>query len=94
MKLDSNKYRKAAELIFEEKISFACHAINVVTMMRLGFTDEIYYKKFKKSFYDSKSKFFCNDVLWFGSHYEADNQLARQLALLFMAEIVDDKNGL
>ncbi len=76
----STVYRKAAARIESGKSLTACSAL-------WGVKDE-YIINFANYFKDSGSGLF-----WWGNYSVEKNQLARSLALLFMAEIAEDENG-
>ncbi len=76
----STIYRKAAEKIASGDELFACCAINPVGTC----ANE---RAFKRMF---KPWNITGRAPWFGFHWQEENQLARSLALLFMAEIMED----
>ena len=73
-------YRKAAERIVSGESDFACIAINDLSeSQNICSPEGLYFAEYFKP-EDSCSS-------WFGYTYDEKNQLARSLALLFMAEI-------
>lgn len=73
-----DKYIKAAEYVCESKVDgqpeYACLA-----MIDAGFSNTVNFEKyFKPRKYTGA---------WFGNRFDPENQLARSLALLFMAEL-------
>ena len=75
-----HKYIKAAKIVTEEP-EYACLALFTVkarktkfkNIFKPGILDEIKYKSTAGN--------------WYGDRYNPENQLARSLALLFMAEL-------
>ena len=85
--LDPKIYRRAAERIYKRQNSYACDAIS-----RLHNWDDSrlpYVSKFSRYF---KPRLEDPDVPWFCYSGDPENQLARQLALLFMELIIEDEN--
>lgn len=92
-----NIYINAAKLVANDREKFACRAITSASA-QLGF-DFVQPQVVRM-----KSKFediFCPEVLfildsagvsWYGDTRLEDNQMARSLALLFMAEMATDDN--
>ena len=85
-----NKYREAAERLFYARGDFSnrgkycCNQLEVVKGNK---------RKFKKYFYDPTSRYASGinpDSAWFGVTHVHQNQLARELALLFMEQIERD----
>lgn len=75
-------YKKAAQLVADGKLPYACWAITDVTMSSYGPYSIKFAQYFRQEGYGA---------YWFGNKEEPENQLARSLALLFMAEMEDDK---
>jgi hypothetical protein len=84
MKLDPKVYRKAASYIDAGSQSYACIALERATR-RL---DGPYSTEFRELFHPDHDT--C--IIWFGPAIEKENQNARVIALLLMAEIVEDVN--
>ena len=77
-------YRKAAERIASGESIFACIAINDLSESgNLYSPEELSFAKYFKP-EDSGN-------IWFGYWLDKENQLARSLALLFMAEIESEQ---
>ena len=75
-------YRKAAERIASGESDFACIAIEDLSESQLQ--PSLAELSFSEYFKPEDTL----DILpWFGFTYDEENQLARSLALLFMAEI-------
>lgn len=85
----SSVYRKAARRIVSKKNLFCCSAIADSTDIhtysnRLEWDFIRYFKPYMNEL------FFESTFFWFGRESINENQLARSLALLLMAEIVKD----
>ena len=75
-------YRKAAKLIASGDCDFACVAIAYLSESKDPYSpEELSFAKYFKP----KDTYF--NLPWFGDWNDEENQLARSLALLFMAEI-------
>lgn len=92
-----NTYRKAAELLFNAKNSkqtahfaFCCNALKHFKKDASKFKSWFYHPE-SELFGMSGSLFPSMGNLWFGSDDHPENQLARQLALLFMEQIEKDE---
>ena len=75
-------YRKAAEIIASGESVFACVAIIYLSKSQEYPPPEVL--SFTEYF---KPEIISDDISWFGDWLDKENQLARSLALLFMAEI-------
>ena len=79
-------YRKAAERIVSGESDFACIAINDLSeSQNLYSPEELYFAEY------FKPEIISDDISWFGDWIDKENQLARSLALLFMAEIESEQ---
>lgn len=78
-----NLYREASKRVAEGESRYACDAIAFFT--KSNFHPE-FNELFKPSAEEINKYPDCNNWAWFGEHTER-NQLARSLALLFMAEL-------
>ncbi len=89
----SNVYKKAAQLIKNNNKAFACLAIkSAMNKYDIDIEDNITeIKRFEKYF---KPRGLPRDVTrdtgWFGTPLYRENQIHREIALLFMAEITKD----
>lgn len=94
MKLNPEVYRLAAERIFNRRNSFCCPAISNSARIIHGhesFSDFLRYKDMAiNEFNIFKPSQRDRELFWFGGT-TPKNQIARQLALLLMAEIVGEE---
>lgn len=74
------KYIKAARIVSETP-EYACLALFAVKSRETKFRNI-----FKPGALDC-IKYGANEQNWYGNRYDSNNQLARSLALLFMAEM-------
>jgi hypothetical protein len=82
--LNPNVYTQAAELLVNNNIRGACTAIGQVPECMELFTP--YISEFAGVFNEGNHKSY-----WYGFEMTEENQMARSLALLFMAEIAKEK---
>lgn len=89
----SKLFRKASELVFKGKSKFACFAILDATSKCDYFyitPESEAFARFFQPEYNQLATMDDDNDGWFGPAYVEENQLARQLALLFMAEMSKD----
>ena len=84
--LNPDIYRKAANLIFEGSEEYACHAIT--TVENISSFGESSHKRLFLDIFDPRD----GNHAFFGPVSDKQTQLARQLALLLTAEIVEEGN--
>jgi hypothetical protein len=79
------KYREAARMIADGRAGPCCYALFAV-----GQDDEEFCFMFKPT--ENECLLYnCHSFCWFGPTLNKENQLARSLALLFMAEMEERK---
>ena len=90
---DKSKYIEAAEMIADGTDSFSCHALELVEFGRFNTFDRPRYNTRLFQAYKAvfKPKEYGETDAWFGYTDDPQNQLARSLALLFMAEMTEEK---